>query len=286
MSTINNALVVLNYNDEQTTSSFIKMASACDSICRIVVVDNCSTDDSLEKLKSFSNNKIDVIKSERNGGYAYGNNFGCNYAIKKYNPKVIFVSNPDVKFSNSVIDRMQNELMKDEKIGVIAPIVNQGYNIWNLPNFIGVIESLFLIWHNIHKRSIKRKLLKSDKTVEYVGVVEGSFWCVKKDAFIKSGGLDERTFLYYEENIFSRRIRECGYSVAVLPKERYDHFHSVSIKKKFGGKTKAFKFFHTGMKLYMKDYLKCNLFQELVFDLCFALGYVERFLYDVIKRII
>jgi GT2 family glycosyltransferase len=258
------------------------MASNCGSINKIVVVDNNSPDGSYDKLKELENEKIDVIQTTKNGGYAYGNNFGCYYAINNYNPDVIFVSNPDVRFDDSVIKALQSEILRDEKIGVIAPIVNQGYNVWNTPGFWGVIEAIFLVAHNIHKRNIKKKLLKCSNNVQYVGVVEGSFWCTRKEVFLKIGGLDEKTFLYFEENILSKRLKKHGFTEAVLTREKYDHFHSVSIKKRYGGKAKAFKNFYDSMKIYLKDYLDCNAFQLFVFDIFFSLGYLERILYDFI----
>lgn len=285
VESINNALVVLNYNDADGTDGFVKMASKCASINKIVVVDNCSPDGSFAILEKLKNDKVDVIKTEYNGGYAYGNNVGCRYAIEKYNPEVIFISNPDVQFQDDVIARMQDELLKNNNIGVIAPIVNQGYNVWNLPGFLGVVESVFLLWHNLDKKKIKKKLINSENDVEFVGVVEGSFWCVKRDAFIKAGGLNEKTFLYYEENLFSYKIKEQGLSVAILTKERYDHFHSVSIKKRFKGKRKAYRHFHKGMLTYLEDCVKINFLQKIIFELCFLLGYFERVIYDLIKGI-
>ena len=286
MSTMDNCLVVLNYNDAQTTYKFVEMASKCTTINKIIVVDNYSSDNSFEELLKLSNDEIDVIQSERNGGYAYGNNFGCRYAIENYNPECIFISNPDVCFSDETIKHMQDALCKNENIGVIAPIVNQGYNVWTIPTFLGVLESIFMIWHNIHKRSIKKRLLDDEREIVNIGVVEGSFWCVKKDAYIKAGGLDEKTFLYYEENIFSKRLNNCGFTEAVLTKDRYDHFHSVSIKKRFGGKTRAFKHFHTGMLIYLNKYLSSNFIKRGIFEICFLLGYLERIIFDIVNPII
>lgn len=283
---MDNCLIVLNYNDYETTTDFIKMATDCSAISKIIVVDNCSSDDSFEVLKKLKNERIEVIQTEKNGGYAYGNNYGIKYALKKYNPNYIFISNPDVQFRNDVVINMQEALEKKENIGVVAPIVNQGYNIWEIPGFLGVIESVFLVIHNIHKRKIKKRLLKSSENIIEVGVVEGSFWCVKKEAYYKAGGLDERTFLYYEENIFSKRLENAGYTEAVLVKDRYNHNHSVSIKKRYGGKARVFKHFRTGMLIYLNDYLLCNRFQKVLFEIAFFIGFVERIIFDLVTAVI
>ena len=72
---LKNFLIVLNYNDAETTLEFVEMAKMCNAIDKIVVVDNCSTDYSLSKLTCLKSDKIDVIQTDKNGGYAYGNNF-------------------------------------------------------------------------------------------------------------------------------------------------------------------------------------------------------------------
>ena len=168
-------LIVLNYNDFETTEAFLVKVMQMECFNKIVVVDNCSTDESFRRLKKYESELIDVIQTTRNGGYAYGNNFGSIYAIRNYSPDIIFISNPDVEFEKKVVDKMEEEIINDDEIGVIAPVVNQGYNIWTLPEYWGVIESIFLIWHNLKKKKEKTRVTKSTKMVEEVGNLYKSY---------------------------------------------------------------------------------------------------------------
>ena len=86
-------LVVLNYNDYKTTIKLIKMIKDYKSIDLIVIVDNCSTDKSYKKINEYTNNKVKLIKSDKNGGYAYGNNFGIHYLIENHKCDIIFTNN-------------------------------------------------------------------------------------------------------------------------------------------------------------------------------------------------
>lgn len=61
--------VVLNFNDSKTTIELLNRMKNMKSIDVIVVVDNCSTDDSFSVLKQYTSKKIQVIQSEKNGGY-------------------------------------------------------------------------------------------------------------------------------------------------------------------------------------------------------------------------
>lgn len=76
------------------------------AIDHIVLVDNLSPDGSIENLQKAVNNKIDIIQSDRNGGYSYGNNYGAFYLIEKYNIDILFIANPNVEFSEDFLIRV------------------------------------------------------------------------------------------------------------------------------------------------------------------------------------
>lgn len=278
------ALIILNYNDADTTESLIRLVKDYSALDHIVVVDNQSTNDSYERLKKHASDKIDVLLAEANKGYATGNNFGAFYALEQYAPDYLLIANPDVEFSEKVVERLVETLERYEKGAVAAPIVNQGYNIWSLPDYWGIIEALFLVWFNLDKRNQKKRLIAKGG-VQPVGVVEGSFFCVKADVFRQIGGLDERTFLYCEENILAKKVDDIGMQVLALADERYDHFHSRSIRKHYRSKAKAFHNFYPSFELYLKEYLHIGPVAHGFYRFCFGLAYLERILYDVVMKL-
>lgn len=277
------ALIILNYNDADTTEKLIRLVRDYSALNHIVVVDNRSTDDSYERLRVYASEKVDVLLADANKGYATGNNFGAFYALEKYQPEYLLIANPDVEFTEQVVVKLVEALESSEQGAVAAPIVNQGYNVWSLPTYWGIIEALFLVWFNLDKRSQKKKLIAKGG-VQPVGVVEGSFFCVKADVFRQIGGLDERTFLYCEENILAKRVNNVGKQVLVLADERYDHFHSQSIRKHYRSKAKAFPNFYPSFELYLKEYLHVGPVAHGFYRLCFKLAHLERVLYDVVMR--
>ncbi|MFR5732279.1 MAG: glycosyltransferase family 2 protein [Clostridium sp.] len=75
--------VILNYNDAETTEKLVKQIADYDVLHQIIVVDNASTDDSLERLRKLESDanasqsgKVRVISADHNGGYGSGNNLG------------------------------------------------------------------------------------------------------------------------------------------------------------------------------------------------------------------
>lgn len=104
--------VVLNYNDADTTLDLLKRIEPMEIIDQIVLVDNKSTDNSLERLKEQESNKVHVVCAKKNGGYGSGNNVGIGYLRKNYSCDYIIIANPDVIFNESVTKKIPMNLMK------------------------------------------------------------------------------------------------------------------------------------------------------------------------------
>ena len=59
---IKSSLIVLNYNDSATTANLVKSVKSYNTIDKIIIVDNNSSDDSKEKLSTLVDEKIDFIQ--------------------------------------------------------------------------------------------------------------------------------------------------------------------------------------------------------------------------------
>ena len=280
------SIIILNFNDGERTAGLVKKIKGYVLFDHIIVVDNQSTDNSLEFLLPLRDAVTEVISSGSNGGYARGNNYGILYVLKKYGSDHIFVANPDVSFSEITAMQMVKALRDNPRYGIVAPVVNQGFNAWDLPGFWGVIQSLFLVAFNLHKKRIRDKILSSSKELVPVGVVEGSFFVISSKAYKAARGFDERTFLYSEEIIMARRLLSAGYKEAVLRDHFYDHLHSASIKKLYhSSKAKAFHHFKDSFRIYNRYYLHTNRLQNCIFDLAYAAALLERHIYDGIHKL-
>ena len=89
-----NACVIVNYNDADTTLSQIRRIRTFRNIDAVVVVDNCSTDDSVPRLKDAVSGNLFLVVSERNGGYGAGNNLGVRYASEILRAEHVLIANP------------------------------------------------------------------------------------------------------------------------------------------------------------------------------------------------
>lgn len=277
-------IIILNYNDWNTTNILIDKIKDYQVFDKILIVDNKSTDDSVARLKLNESNKIKVIVNEENRGYANGNNFGIFYALKHYHPQFLTIANPDIFVEENVIEKLEWALQQDKNFGIASALVHKGYNAWNLPGYVGVLQSLFPIQRFLKKYFVRRRLERSKKEYEYVDVIEGSMFCAKAEAMKAAGGFDSKTFLYVEENLLAARMRKAGYKSILLPQEKYYHYHSVSVGKHYKKKTQIFRFIQEGYYIYCKDYLHINALQDVIFKGVVKVAFGERILFDWLMK--
>lgn len=227
-------MVILNYNDCDSTIKLYETVKKYSAIDKIVIVDNCSTDNSYLIIKDKC--LCDVILADKNGGYAYGNNLGIRWLIDNYSVDYVVVSNPDVYFEEEFITNIINKMNNNQKIGIMSGVMHDSDGRINLipygkfPTYLDAILECFLFIRRIMFHSVSRNIDFSNE-IMYVDVVWGSLFIFNVNAYIDSDGFDEETFLYHEENIMGKRLKKQGYIEAILTTEKYLHLHEVSISK-------------------------------------------------------
>ena len=99
-------IVILNYNDYENTIKMIRQIENYKCLSKIVIVDNHSSDESVEKIKPLTSKRIVLLESKDNKGYASGNNLGLKYLEKETECELAIISNPDVEVEESVIEEL------------------------------------------------------------------------------------------------------------------------------------------------------------------------------------
>lgn len=115
--------VILNYNDAKTTEKLVKQIVDYKIWHQIIVVDNASADDSLERLRILEKRygaKLKVLSADRNGGYGYGNNLGVRYAAAQGGATHVLIANPDVVFSEQSLKAMLAVFAHHPKVGIVT----------------------------------------------------------------------------------------------------------------------------------------------------------------------
>ena len=115
--------ILLNYNDADTTIAAIKRLKNCDSLDKLIVVDNASLDDSYERLKAYESEKVALIKAKENLGYGCGNNLGLCYAYKNLAASYALIANPDTIIEDRVILKLRKSFDKIKNLAAAAPVM-------------------------------------------------------------------------------------------------------------------------------------------------------------------
>jgi GT2 family glycosyltransferase len=250
------ACIVLNYNDAASVIDIYGKISSYSVFDKVIIVDNFSEDDSYEKLISLRNEKTLVIKSDKNGGYGYGNNVGLR-KCKELGIDYALVANPDVEFTEESIQKTYEFMKSMEKCVSASPRMYDHEPAFKFASPIGyfVSESILL------NRLIRPKYYPKDyynKPVVEVDVIPGSLVMFNVDLFVEAGLYDEKVFLYYEEYVIGQRFRRRGYKSYILMDCGYHHYHSVSVNKTYKSTVKVKKILEKSLKYYLRAYCGYN----------------------------
>mgnify|MGYP005752412281 CR=1 FL=1 len=254
---------ILNYNDAETVFRLVEKIKNYSIFSSILIVDNASSDDSFSRLKERyqNNNKIVIQQTSRNGGYGYGNNYGIKYAYKKMDADYVVLSNPDVLFSNEMVQKLLDEMISKNAAVVAGTQRVNGKPIrtpaWKIPTAMQWTLIETKLWKYVAKQYYYDPKLFNQRDLQ-VDCVHGAMFLLDPKKFLDVGGYDEDMFLFGEETVLGYKLRAKGYKSFLLNNVYYDHEGSVSIKKSFNSTIKQDLITHQSKMVYMRDYLRLS----------------------------
>ena len=285
------ACLVLNYNDSDTTVKFVKMIEKYWSIKNVVIVDNCSTDNSYKRLEKMQNSKIHVIRTEKNGGYGYGNNYGIQYIAEKLASQYVLLCNPDVVISNECILKLKSVIETNVDCVLTAPIqrmyIPNGKVVppWRLANTKEMVLSMSLILSKLLKINLAYDYEKfKNYQVFQCDVIQGALYLADIDFMYNNGKYDEEIFLYNEEECLAQKIKKSGKISLLYCNDYYLHQHSVSIDKSFKSFASKKKLQLKSRMQYLERYSHLSKVEKTLIALFFKYCLIEAYVFQVIKK--
>ncbi len=253
-------MVIVNYNDYETTKRLLDNVKDYKVLKEIVVVDNKSTDNSLEELRKLKNKKITVIDSGENKGYSYALNVGCKYLIDKYKSLNIVISNSDIIIESELDIKDLNSYISTKNV-IVGPTIIQGNDLnrgFKIPTPWQDIKQNIVFFG---KRVLAKELSYPDnyyhKDISKVDTVSGCFFMISSKHLEDMGYFDENVFLYYEENIMGIKTKKLGKNIIVCNNVDVIHDHSVSIDKSLK-RIKKYDILKTSQEYFEKNYNGAN----------------------------
>lgn len=282
-------LVVLNYNDSQTTIGLLRIAEDYNVIDHIIIVDNMSTDNSLDLLKEYESSKIKIICSDKNGGYGYGNNYGVKYAIEHFNADYVLICNPDVYFPESTVKACLSTLQTFPDAAVVAPrMINRNGEknpkcAWKLGTWIEYLLSPLVCLRWILPNAFY-SFDSIQKNILQVDAVAGSMLMINANHFSIVGMYDENIFLYCEETVLGIKLKRAGLKSYLILNEYFIHYHSMSINKSINTAFEKRKILWQSRLFVLKTYYGCTKIQMLFSKLIMCLSLIEALLFTIIIK--
>ena len=198
----------------------------------VIVVDNNSTDQSADRLeKEFP--KITVIRNEKNVGFARA----MNQAFKLSKGKYVFSFNPDAELMEGCIPQLVDYMESHPRVGKVGTAAIESNGNLSLP------VTVFPKWITPQLVKVFRSRFSSQKPdtlpLNASGIQENQSWLFGTGILIRRESLGpdglmypEKSFLFWEEYWLSKRLKENGYSITVLPNAQIIHHSGATFKTK------------------------------------------------------
>ncbi len=230
--------MLVNWNGVKETlaclASLVKLKKANLDVS-IIVVDNGSTDDSVEiLLKEYPQNIL--LESKINLGFTGGNNLGIKYALE-HEADFVWLLNNDTTVDAEALLALVNS-SKPEKAGIVGSKIyfargrefhKTRYKSADLGKVIwyagGVID-----WANMYgeHRGVDEVDVGQYDEVGETEFVTGCSMLVKREVFGGVGLLDDKFFAYFEDLDFSLRACRAGFKLLFAPDSRIWHSNASS----------------------------------------------------------
>ena len=208
------AVIIVTYNGETVIGKCLEvLTKSTDLLDSIIVVDNNSTDNTLQILEDFKD-QIQLIKSKSNLGFGQANNKGIVKALDQ-GADYILLLNQDVYFDRKNLQQFLEQAHSStlQNIGIFSPIHLDGSGEQLDYNF-----KTFLFKNNPSEIVDAYMLNSKDSHESYeTDFVNAAIWLLPKTTLKVIGGFDPIFFHYGEDRNYVNRLHYHNLSIHVIP---------------------------------------------------------------------
>jgi GT2 family glycosyltransferase len=248
------SIIIINYKTPDLTlqtiesvyQSLTKKSPLANNL-EVIVIDNHSQDESLNRLRQLSYPHLKIIANQTNAGFGTANNLGFKQATGQY---ILFL-NSDTIVCTGALEKLiayyQQTWHKQKKLGLLAmQLLNPDGSLQpqggDLPTLLTVATTMFFlddlpflrrflpsVQHT--GRRFNAKLVARRSFIRQ-GWVAGTAVLTRREHLEDYGGWDENIFMYGEDQELAQRFRQHGLKHGILTSARVTHFGSASSSSK------------------------------------------------------
>jgi GT2 family glycosyltransferase len=228
------SVVIVNFNAGSGLVDSVRAAIA--DACEVIVIDNASSDSSLEWLESSfgSNSKLRIVRGLSNEGFAKS----CNRGVALATGEFVFFLNPDCELEVGAMACLLEAIQANDEVGMVGGLLlnpdgseqaggrraiptpwRSFVRAFGLARFSKRWPKLFFDFH-LHKEPLP-------KTPIEVEAISGACMLVKRDAMQEIGLLDEEYFMHCEDLDWCMRFYRGKWKILFVPEARMLHHKGV-----------------------------------------------------------
>ena len=213
------SVITVNYNGLKDTCSLLDSLTPVDQSTEVIMVDNASTSDEASTIASRYP-WVRVIRSQKNLGFAGGNNLG----IREANGEYLFFVNNDTEVDLSQLVPLLKRMDENESIAIVCPKIRFFYGDRKI-QYAGYTKLSQVTLRN-HAIGFGETDSGQHDTARPTPYVHGAAMLVRRKAIERAGMMPECFFLYYEELDWSMMMRRGGYEIWYEPSATVLHKES------------------------------------------------------------
>jgi GT2 family glycosyltransferase len=230
------SVIIVNWNTKDLVLKCIKSVIGTKEkyTQEIIVVDNASSDGSVEAIKRDYPNVI-AIQNDKNYGFARANNIGLKRSCGKY----ACLINSDVQVLDKAIGHLIDFMDKNPNVGIAGPKIlwpdmtlqdscRKFPSLWTKTCDMLALNRLFpgsAVFSGEHMKNFAHDRIRK------VDSLAGCFMMIRETALKEVGLFDEQYFIYSEETDLCKRFHAAGWDILFLPNVCVIHNHAASTAK-------------------------------------------------------
>lgn len=261
------SIIIVNYNVKEFLKNLIdSIRKAMQNLSvEIIVVDNASTDGSVEEI-SVKYPDIKLIVNQRNVGFGSANNQAMEIAKGKY----FLLINPDTIVREDTFTNLVKFCEENSNTGMVGcKVLNPDGSLqlacrrsfpgpWTSFTKVTGLSTLF----PRSKLFARYNLTYLDENkISEVDAISGSFMFMKREVYDNIGGFDPKFFMYGEDLDLCFRTQQAGYKVYYVPTTEIIHYKGESTKR---SNLDEMKVFYDAMHLFVQKHLSTFILVEWI----------------------
>ena len=240
MSSMSTSVVVVNWNSGNLLCVCVESLLVAAPGSDIVVVDNASTDASLEAAGGFLNH-LAIVRNSVNRGFAAAVNQGFAQTSSPY----VLILNPDMRVMPGAVELLSEFLDLHPKAGAVGGFVNDKYLPRALPTATALVKENLGLG--------PKHPTRPEGTIA-VEQPAAAALMVRRDAYDEIGGFDERFYpAWYEDVDFCRRLKSAGWEIYFAPEAEFQHEGGYSAEA-LGSKGFTEAYYHNQLRYAQKHF--------------------------------